>query len=242
MPAMILYGLGLAFTVWMAVVCVRRGQAGSWLWIILLFPTIGATIYFLSEYVDFRSFGRIGGSVKASRRELQRTAAEVRRLDNCEAWTDYASALRSRNRFEEARAAAERAVGRDVHHLRARYELGLAQLGAGRFQEAVESLARVVEQAPLHDSGEAPFALAVAYDKAGRKEDALRTLERLAATTSLPKVLYALASIQAELGQKEQARETLQRIIHEADFVPDYHRREVRPWVKKAKRALGALA
>jgi hypothetical protein len=234
------YLLGTAFTLWMAVECVRRGQASPWLWVILVFPAIGPAVYFLAEVLPSGVF-RTRGPRRASGREIARLQAEVKRLDNSESWTDYAHALRSRKRFAEAREAAENAVARDARSVRARYELGLAQMACEQFADAARSLAGVVEEAPGHDSGEARFALGLAYEKSGDKEQAQRTLESLARTTSLPKVLFQLASLQAEAGEKEAARESLQRIIDESAYVPSYHEREVRPWVRKARKALTAL-
>jgi len=237
---MMAYVLGTAFTLWMAVECVRRGQAAPWLWVILVFPAIGAAVYFFAEVLGPRAF-RSRGPRPASSREIARLRSEVKRLDNGEAWTDYAHALRSRKRFPEALEAAEKATARDPRSLRALYELGLSQIGCREFVEAARSLARVVEEAPGHDSGEARYALAVAYEKSGDKEEALRTLESLARTTSLPRVLFHLATLQAEAGDTGGARESLERIIDESEYVPSYHRREVRPWVRKARKALAAL-
>jgi len=114
-------------------------------------------------------------------------------------------------------------------------------MGCQKFAEAARSLARVAEEAPGHDSGEARYALALAYEKSGDKNRALSTLESLARTTSLPKVLFMLASLQAEAGDTARAREALTRIIDESEYVPSYHVREVRPWVRKARKALSAL-
>jgi hypothetical protein len=234
------YILGTAFTLWMAVTCVRRGQATPWLWVILVFPAIGAAVYFFAEFLGPRAF-LSRGPRPASNREIARLQSEVKRLDNGEAWTDYAQALRSRKRFSQALDAAETATAREPRNIRALYELGLAQMGCQKFAEAARSLASVVEEAPGHDSGEARYALAIACDKSGDKEGALRTLESLARTTSLPKVLFHLATLQSEAGDTEKARESLERIIDESEYVPSYHLREVRPWVRKARRTLSSL-
>jgi hypothetical protein len=234
------YVLGTAFTLWMAVECVRRGQASPWLFVILVFPAIGAAVYFFAEILGPRAF-LSRGPRPTSNREIARLQSEVRRLHNGEAWTDYAHALRSRKRFPDALEAAEKATARDAQSIRALYELGLSQMGCQKFAEAARSLARVVEKAPGHDSGEARYALAIAYEKSGDKEGALRTLESLARTTSLPKVLFQLAALQAEAGDTGRARESLERIIDESEYVPSYHVREVRPWVRKARKALSSL-
>lgn len=237
---MILYYLGIAFSITMAVVCVRRGQTQPWVWIILFFPGIGALVYFFSEVLPSTSMRRLSTG-RASAREVKHAEAEVRRLDNSEAWANLAQALRSRKNFEGAREAAANAVERNASNKPALYELGLAQMGLSAWGEAVSTLSRLVEQDPGHASGDAQFALAVALEKSGNKDEARVRLEQLARTSSLPKVLYSLAALQAEAGKKTEARESLERIIDESEYVPSYHRREVKPWVRKARKALASL-
>lgn len=237
---MILYYASIAFTIAMAVTCVRRGQANPWIWIILFFPPIGGAVYLFSEVVGSYSFrGRT--TRPASARELKRAEAEVRRLDNADAWTTFAQASRSRKLYDQALRAATTAIEKDGSSWRALNELGLAQMGLGDYASASTTLSRVVELEPAHAAGDAQFALAVSLEKSGQKERARVVLEQLACTTSLPKVLFSLASLQADTGRTNDARESLERIITEAEYVPKYHKREVRPWVRKAKKALTTL-
>ena len=114
-------------------------------------------------------------------------------------------------------------------------------MGLGDYTNAVATLSKVVELEPAHAAGDAAFALAVSLEKSGEKERARKVLEQLARTSSLPKVLFSLASLQADAGRTNDARESLERIINEAEYVPKYHKREVRPWVRKAKKALTSL-
>jgi hypothetical protein len=238
---MILYYAGIAFTVATAVTCVRRGQANPWIWIILFFPPIGGAVYLFTEVLGSHSFRGLTHTRAASKREVKVAQAEVTRLDNSEAWTSLAQALRSRKQFEEARQAAATAIDRDPTSWRALNELGLAQMGLGDYENASTTLAHVVEIEPAHAAGDAAFALAVSLEKSGQKDQARQVLEKLARTSSLPKVLFSLASLQADAGKTSDARASLERIITEADYVPSYHRREVRPWVRRAKKALTSL-
>jgi hypothetical protein len=112
---MILYLLGGAFALWIAVECARRYRG--------------------ADRLPLRRPRR------ASKRELSHAWAEVRRLDNCEAWIGYAEALSSRSRFPDALDAAENACAREGESLRALYQLGLAQMGCGKHHEAAASLA-----------------------------------------------------------------------------------------------------
>ena len=237
-----LYILLTGFTVWMAVEAVRRGDAGRWLWIILVFGPIGAGVYFFSEYLGRGPLSRITFRLrKVTKADLQAAEVEVRRLDNAPSWTDYASLLRASKDYERAAEAARRAVERDPESLDAQYELGLALLMAQRFSEAREALALVVERDRHFDSDDALFALA--KSQVGARDDAAARacLEELAERRARPEILYELAGTQARLRDREAALRSLQRIVDEAVLVPAYLQRNVRPWVKRARWAMRKL-
>jgi hypothetical protein len=237
-----LYVLLTGFTVWMAVEAVRRGDAGRWLWIILLFGPMGAAVYFFSEYLGSASLNRITFRLRTvTKADLKAAEVEVRRLDNAASWTEYASLLRASKDYGRAAEAAGRAVERDPASLDAQYELGLALLMAQRFGEAREALAQVVERDRHFDSDDALFALAKA--QVGARDDvaARVCLEELAERRARPEILYELAGTQARLHDREAALRSLQRIVDEAVLVPAYLQRNVRPWVKRARWAMRKL-
>jgi hypothetical protein len=230
------------FTIWMAVEAVRRGDAGRWLWIILMFGPVGAAVYFFSEYLGAGPWRQITFRTrKVSAAELKQAEVDVRRLDNAAAWTDYASLLRARKDFARAADAARRAVERDPASLDAQYELGLAFLSAGRFPEAREALAVVIARNRGFDSDDALFALAQAEIGVRDYVSARANLEELAGRRSRPEILYELAGAQAVLQDREAALRSLQRIVDEAVLVPAYLQRNVRPWVRRARWAMKKL-
>lgn len=235
------YILGVVFTVWMAVDAVRSGNTSPWLWIILIFPPVGGLVYFFAQS---QARDRVRHQLRLwhfGRRELEHVAAKARRIDRSEAWTEYATQLRERRRYQGAVDAARQAVERDSSNLEAHYELGLSLIACGRHQEALEPLAKVVAKEPGLALGEAAFLYAEALVKTGSPEEALPHLERLAETSSRPRFLYGLASVQAQLDQRDNAHDTLQRILDEAIDVPAFARREVRGWVRRARRAQRGL-
>jgi hypothetical protein len=228
----------MAFTIWMAVVAVRRGDASGWLWIILLFGPIGAAVYFFSEYADALFRGPALQPRKVTAADLRAAEADVKRLGNAATWTAYASALRGRRQTAKAADAARKALEHDPENLEARYELGLALEELGRHDEARAELDRVVAADPTFDSDGALFALARAQQGAGQDSAAREGLETLASRSARPEVLFECAAVQARLGDRAAAAQNLHRIIAEAEEVPDYLKGNVRPWVRKAKRAL----
>jgi tetratricopeptide (TPR) repeat protein len=77
-----------------------------------------------------------------------------------------------RNDFEAAKPFAERAVKTAPNQFAAHNALGRVLLGLDQVEEAIRELEIGVKQAP--DSPEMRYALARAYAKAGRREDAAR--------------------------------------------------------------------
>ena len=238
-----LYLLATGFTLWMAVEAVRRGDASRWLWIILVFGPLGAAVYFFSVYLGGGALGRITFRPrKVTAADVRRAEVEVKRLDNAATWCEYASLLRARGHFGKAAEAAQRAVERNPKDLDARYELGLSLLGAGRHAEASPVLQSVVEQNRSFDTDNALLALARAQHGAGDLAAARASFEELAERRARPEILYDLATVQALTGDREAAMRSLQRIVDDAELVPDYLKREVRPWVRKARGALSKLS
>lgn len=238
---MLFYVLSAGFTLWMAVEAVRRGQAGTWLWIILMFGPIGAGVYFFAEY-----WGQGPGIAVGARRvrgeEVRQAALDARRLDTAGSWAQLASLLRARGDFVGAVDASQKAVERAPQDVDARYELGRALLGAGRPQEALEPLAAVALHDPGYDKGEVLMALSQAQEATGDRAGARTSLEHLAERSALPEVLYHLALLQSGLGDTPAAQASLQRIVDESQYAPDYMRRRLRPWVKRAQKGLILLS
>ncbi len=235
------YLVGAAFTVWMAVEAIRRGQAGSWLWIILLFGPIGSAVYFFSEVVRAPSVGLRFRLRRATATDERQAAAEVRRLDNAAAWSAYASILRARGEYAKTVEAAQQALARDPADTGATYERGRGLLESGRPQEAVAAFQEVLDKDRWFDTGDALLALAKAQEAAGDLPSARRTYEELAEKSSRPEILFHLATLQADAGERDAAAKSYQRILDEAEFVPQFHRGKVRPWVRRARQALGRL-
>jgi hypothetical protein len=238
-----LYLLATGFTLWMAVEAVRRGDAARWLWIILMFGPLGAGVYFFTVYLDGGPLGRIAFRPrKVTADDVRRAEVEVKRLDNAATWCEYASLLRARRDFAKAAEAAQRAVERNPRDLDARYELGLALLGARRNAEAAPVLLSVVEENRSFDTDNALLALGRAQQGAGDLAAARASFEELASRRARPEILYDLATVQGLTGDRDAAMRSLQRIVDDAELVPDYLKREVRPWVRKARGAQAKLS
>ena len=234
-------GLAVAFTVWMAVEAFRREGVSLWFWVILFLGPIGAVVYFFAEFAQ-QVFGRpVFETREATAADLSAAEADVAQAGNAFTWTAYATALRGRRQLDKAIDAARKGLEHDPTHQEARYELGLALEAGGRHEEARAELEKVVAADPRFDSDRVLFVLARAQQGGGDDEAARVSLETLAARSGSPEVLFECAVVQARLGDRAAAAENLQRISTEAKEVPDYLERNVRPWVRRAERSLRKL-
>lgn len=212
------------------------------MWVILIFQPLGPFIYFFVVYYPNISVRKkISVNKKASGADERLAEAETRRLDNTDSWIQYATILRERKRFGQAVNAAEKAVAKNKRSGRAQLELGLALLADGRAADAIAPLQKAVKKEDGFELGDAHYSLAMAFHSKGDLAAARDTLAALAERSSRPQYLYALAGVQIELGEKEKARATCQRIIAEAEYVPAYLKKEVKPWVRKAQKALKTM-
>jgi FimV-like protein len=239
---MVLYVAGSLFTIWMAIETVRRGQTCPWLWIVLVFGPIGSAVYFFAEYLGPASLRWRACSNRVTRGDLKVAELEVRRLDNSQAWANYAQALRLRHELPAAADAARTAVQKDGENPHALFELGQSGLSQGQYVETAQALEKLIEIDGSHEPAGAKYALAEAYHKSGNPESARAVLEEVAKTSSLPKVLYSLAELQVACGRSDEARQSLHRIIDEAEYVPAYYKKsEIRGWVRQARKKIRQL-
>ena len=102
-------------------------------------------------------------------------------------------------------------------------------------------LLAVVDRDRSFDSDDALFALGRAQQGKGDLAGARASLEELAERRGRPEILYELAVVQGLVGDRPAACRSLQRIIDEAELVAHYLQRDVRPWVRKARKALSRL-
>lgn len=234
------FSLASLYAIAVAVLCLRRGHAMPWLWIILLTGPIGATVYLVVQFDEiFRP--RLASVPRPAAAALRRARADAERLDTAAAWAESAALHADRERHAEAIADARRALAKDARLIDARYDLGRALWASGRAAEAREELARVVDERPDHALGEARYLLARALRASGEAARARQHLELLGERSSRADFLFELATVEQELGDRAAARRTLRRIVDEAEFAPRYQRPKLRPWVWKAKWRLRAL-
>lgn len=234
---MYLYYAALAFKIWMAVDCVRRGAEGYWIWVVLLLP-FGDWVYFFAVKVhDFRgrfSFDERPKSLDELRRRYQTTPSELNRLS-------YAEALARSGDHAEAATHFAEIVQRNPAALQARLGLARALRERGEHAGAAEHYHELLERNPRYDDYRAALEYAELCWESNRREEALELLEELARASGRLNHRMALAHYTNLDGSRERAVQILRHALEQHDDSPQFVRRRDRQLSGEARRMLKEL-
>lgn len=144
--------------------------------------------------------------------------------NNAEIYRQYAVFLRMANRYQEAIAAAQRAVALDPLSVDKRADLGAAYLIARQDDRAIQELR---EGAAMNPELQVPhWFLSIAYEYTGRSREALSESERAVALSHRdPLRLASLAHAYAHFGQPGEARKILAELMQRSkrEYVGPYY-------------------
>jgi hypothetical protein len=99
----------------------------------------------------------------------------------------------------------------------------------------------VVARDPRYDYQRAAGLLAHAYATLGQNDKAEALFAAVTETSTLSETQYHYASYLASQGRHAEARDWAERILRKKATMPDYIRRQERPWFRKARALLNRL-
>ncbi|HKY23098.1 MAG TPA: hypothetical protein VJM31_17925 [Vicinamibacterales bacterium] len=220
---------------------VRRRPETYWLWIILMFGGVGALIYIAVEVLPDASLLRGTFQVFPRRKRIKQLEGLV--LDNPsignyeelgDLYLDDAQFVRARECFDRVLAKAESV---DPFYRRA-----LCQLALNDFAAAAADLEQVMRRDPKYDYHRAAGLLAHALAKIGQPERADALFAETLQNSTLSETQYNYATFLSDRGRPGEAREWAERILRKKATMPDYIRRQERPWFRKGRALLKRLS
>lgn len=244
LPGLLLIG---GFLVAMCLHVVRTGREIFWIWIILVvFPPIGALVYFIAIVLPelfrgptARKVGRAARETLDPMRDYREATAAHDLAPTVHNQMRLASAAATLGRHGEAEALYAEAM-QGVHADDPALLLGRAKalIELGRPGEALPLLERLSQEGAAGQTPQATLALARAYEGLGRNEEAARAYERAAPRLPGLEGIARQAAFLARTGRAAEAQDILAEIDKRLARANPHFRKEGRAWRDFAAEAI----
>jgi hypothetical protein len=233
--------LGVAFSLWMAFDCWKRGGDLYWIWLILCSGGIFAGIYFFSHYwsgcrLEYNLWKRLSASGRI--RELHSRAAQLKTAAAYEALGDaYADV----NKYLEAETAYRQALKLQPGFFDAQVRLGYVLLKLDRPSDAWPLLQPAYEEKPDYDSDRLLWNLARCQTKRGEFEAARPLYELFLGKHSYSEAQLEYADLLLKLGEDGEGRSLIEELLNDIAASPRYAQARERKWARSARKLLRAI-
>jgi hypothetical protein len=219
---------------------IRRRPDTYWLWIILMFPGIGALAYIFIQVIP--DFGLLRTSFQVFPRRKRIRQLEAMILDNPSIgnYEELGDLYLDDGKYSKARECFDKVLARE-ESIDPLYRRALCALALNDYNAAIADLEKVIARDPKYDYQRAVGLLAHAWGKIGERDKASTLFAEVTQTSTLSETQYNYASFLAETGRAAEAREWAERILRKKATMPDYIRRRERPWFRKTRALLNSL-
>ncbi|HXQ78007.1 MAG TPA: tetratricopeptide repeat protein [Gemmatimonadaceae bacterium] len=219
---------------------IRRRPDTYWLWIILMFPGIGALAYIFVQVIPDAGLLRASFQVFPRRKRIRQL--EMMILDNPSIgnYEELGDLYLDDGKFVKARECFDKVLARE-ESIDPLYRRALSAIALNDYSAAAADLQKVVDKDPKYDYQRAAGLLAHVFGKLGERDKASTLFAEVTETSTLTETQYNYASFLAETGRDAEAREWAERILRKNATMPDYIRRRERPWFRKTRALLKGL-
>ena len=232
----------------------RTKRPIAWIFVILLFPVLGALAYFLAEVLGGSSMAaaRPGGEATVHALDAQRRrklVAERPRLEERLAAADtvenrlaVADACIAERAYERAAALyAACLTGPLEHDPRILLGLARAHFGLGKYKAVRRSLETLVGANPGFRSPDGHLLYARTLEQLDEHDAALAEYDALDATFPGEEARYRHGSLLAGLGRSADARAVFEHVLRNERAAPEHYRDRERMWIDQSRAALDQL-
>jgi len=219
---------------------VRRRPETYWLWIVLMGGWLGALVYIVVEVLpDARLLqGAYGVFPRRKRiRQLEALIVDNPSIGNHEELGDL---YLDDQQFARARECFDRVIAKS-DSIDPFYRRALCALALNDFTAAAADLERVVARDAKYDYQRAAGLQAHALAQSGELEKADALFADVTRTSTLSETQYNYACFLAARGRAAEARDWAERVMRKKATMPDYIRRQERPWFRRAGALLKRL-
>jgi hypothetical protein len=240
-----LWLITLAVQIFFIVHAYRRGKT-FWIFIIFFFPVAGMLVYFFVEYLpDLRQ----GGGLERASASVIKTVAPERELRRLKAEVEFNNSVTNRIALAKGHVDAgqyDEAIEilngcrNGIHENDPKILLVLAPayIGAGKMQEALDTLTLLRTEHPRSDAKGTGLLMARTLEHMGDLEGACAEYEALLPESVGEEVRCRYALLLQQLDRHDEARAAFEEILMKAKVSPRFYRKAQREWIQIARREL----
>jgi hypothetical protein len=240
-----LYYIPIALQAICVLHCIRKGNQGKWIWIIVFLPVIGSLIYIFSEVITGHEIDQVssgvgqvinpGGSIKKLEQQLRFSDTFHNRIA-------LADAYLARGYTNDAIALYEQSLtGVFTENEHVIKQLIIAYANVNRFADILP-LAKRIYNSPQFAKSKVHIVYALALEHAGNKEQAEKEFKMMNSRFAYFEARYQYALFLSRNGRKEEALQLLDNMVAESTQLSSRERRFNAQWIGQAKEELRKLS
>lgn len=228
----------------------RTGRATYWVFIILIAPGIGSLAYVIVELLpglsgNYRARNAFRGVRKTLNPggDLRQREKEHKLSGSVDATRHFAGELADNGRYEEAIGHYQRALtGLYEHDPDLLLGLATAQFGNEQFDDARQTLDRLIENNPDFRSSDGHLLYARSLEACGDNEKAREEYVAVAAYYAGAEARLRYGRFLETQGDNEAALAEYEEIMTVADLAPRHYRQAQKSWINEAKAGIQRLS
>jgi hypothetical protein len=225
--------------------CIRKGNSGNWIWLIIFLPVAGAIAYILSEV--FTS-GRVE-QVQAGVSTVLNPSGKIKKLEQ---QLKFSDTFNNRVQLADAYLAnghTGKAIALYENSLTGAFsenEYVLTQLNTAYFQmqryDDVITITKKIYKLPQFPRSRAHLQYAMALEQTGNSEAAEKEFKIMKVRFACFEARYQFSMFLLRANREEEAGQLLKDIIEEATQLSPHEKRNHRKWINLAKEQLKSLS
>lgn len=221
--------------------CLRKGNPGKWIWIIVLLPFIGSLAYLYTEVFSRQDVSKVQTGVGA----LFNPGGNLKKLEQNLKFSDT---FKNRVMLADAYLQAgqtERAIELYLSGLTGTFEeneyvliqLMTAYFGKERYEDVLP-IAKKIQHLPQFARSKAHLLYARALQYTGNTAQAEQQYKMMAARFANYEARYYYSLLLQQMGKTEEAHALLTAMADEQPHLSSAERRDNRKWLSLAKEKL----
>ena len=232
--------LGALFTLWMIIYCLRHdSERSTWLWILLVFPGMGAVIYFFARWLPSSSMEPPAFLRRWTEGpKIRRLEVAAQQIGNSHQFVEWGDALREVKRWPEARVAYLQALAKEPGNLPALWGAANTESQLEELPAARPHLEAILRIDPGYKFGDVSLLYGKTLHALPEREAELAHWRTHLKRWRQPEALSLLAELLIERGEFPEARQCLNTLIADIEITPRALARKVFFWKGRAKKLL----